>query len=183
LTGRLVTLREPVAGDAAALLDLLSLDDATGFGLGEPLTEVAVRRLIDRSHEERAAATAFTFVLVAPSQTVVGLIRVRELDPGFDVGEWECTIRPAVRGSGVFPEAARLAASFAFGVVGTWRLESRVLLQNGRGNTALRKLGAVQEGILRRSARSHGEYLDQVLWAVLKADFDDEGQPSAPRVH
>ena len=87
------------------------------------------------------------------TRAVVGLIQVRQLDPSFEAAEWECTLAPSVRGTGVFLEAARLVGSFAFGTVGARRLEARVLLQNGRANGALRKLGAVQEGVLRRSVR------------------------------
>jgi RimJ/RimL family protein N-acetyltransferase len=90
---------------------------------------------------------------------------------------------PSVRGSGVFLEAARLAGSLAFGVVGTHRLEARALLQNGRANGALRKLGAVQEGVLRRSVRRHDEYVDQVLWAVLKEDWGEHWVSTEARVH
>jgi RimJ/RimL family protein N-acetyltransferase len=89
-----------------------------------------------------------------------------------------------VRGSSVFIEAARLVGSFTFGSVGTHRLEARVLLRNGRANGALRKLGAVQEGILRRSVRqSGGDYLDQVLWSLLKEDWGDHWVAVGPRVH
>jgi RimJ/RimL family protein N-acetyltransferase len=58
-----------------------------------------------------------------------------------------------------------------------------VLLQNGRANSALRKLGAVQEGVLRRSARRGGEYVDQVLWSMLKDDWTDNWVSTEPRVH
>ena len=42
---------------------------------------------------------------------------------------------------------------------------------NARGNAALKKIGAVQEGVLRRSFLRDGEYLDQVLWTVLEEDW------------
>jgi ribosomal-protein-alanine N-acetyltransferase len=77
----------------------------------------------------------------------------------------------------------RLVGSLAFGSVGVRRLETRVPLQNGRGNTALRKLGAVEEGILRRATRRRGEYVDQVLWSVLKDDWSDHWMATASRVH
>ena len=82
-----------------------------------------------------------------------------------------------------FLESVRLIGSFAFSAVGVRRLETRVLLQNGRGNTALRKLGAVQEGILRRSVWRNGEYVDQVLWSLLKEDWGDHWVSIVPRVH
>ena len=184
LTGRVVMLREPGRQDLGPLVDLLSLGDATRFGLDEPVSEVGVQELIDRFGRERASGLAFTYVItLATARTLVGLVQVRQLDPSFEAAEWECTIAPSSRGSGIFLEAARLVGSFAFGIVGTHRLEARVLVQNGRASGALRKLGAVQEGVLRRSVRREGEYCDQVLWSLLKDDWGDHWVSTAPRVH
>lgn len=184
LTARLVTLREPVAQDLGPLVDLLSVADATRFGMEDLNTEVAVQRLIERAARERAAGRSFTYAITTgATRPAVGLIQVRQLDPAFEVAEWECTVAPSARGTGVFIEAVRLVGSFAFGPVGARRLETRVLLQNGRGNTALRKLGAVEEGILRRSIRREGEYADQVLWSLLKEDWGEHWISTAPRVH
>ena len=184
LSGRVVTLREPVTQDLGPLVDLLSIGDASRFGLDEPVTDVGVQELIDRFSRERADGLAFTYVItLAAARTIVGLVQVRQLDPSFEAAEWECTIAPSSRGSGTFIESARLVGSFAFGSIGTRRLEARVLLQNGRANGALRKLGAVQEGILRRSVRRAGEYFDQVLWSLLKEDWGDHWVSTAPRVH
>jgi len=41
----------------------------------------------------------------------------------------------------------------------------------------------VQEGVLRRSARRAGKYVDQVLWSLLKEDWGDHWVSIAPRVH
>jgi len=184
LTAKAVTLREPVQSDLGSLVDLLSLRDATRFGLEEPPGEIAVRQLLERVAWDRAAGRAFTYTIVpAATRTVVGLAQVRQLDPAFEAAEWECTLAPSVRGSGVFLEAARLVGSFTFGTIGTHRLEARVLLKDGRANGALRKLGAVQEGILRRSLRQHGEYFDQVLWSLLKEDWGEHWVAVGPRVH
>jgi RimJ/RimL family protein N-acetyltransferase len=184
LAGRLVVLREPTAQDLPTLVDLLSVSDATRFGLDDAPTELAVQQLIDRAVRDRTNGTAFTYAItLGPTHTVAGLMQVRQLDPTFEAAEWECTIAPSSRGSGVFLDAVRLVGSFAFGAVGIHRLEARVLLQNGRANGALRKLGAVQEGILRRSLRYGGEYVDQVLWSMLKEDWGDHWVAAGPRVH
>jgi len=90
---------------------------------------------------------------------------------------------PAARGTGIFMEAARLVGSFVFETLGTHRLEARVLQQNGRAIGALRKIGAVQEGILRRSIRRGDTYLDQVLWSILREDWSDQHPSAAPRIH
>ena len=184
LTARLVTLREPVAQDLGALIDLLSTADASRFGLEEPVTEGAVLDLIQRVGRERAAGQGFAFIIaLGDTRLPIGFIRVRQLDIAFEGAEWEATLAPSARGSGVFLEAARLVGSFAFGVVGVRRLEARVLVQNGRANGALRKLGAVQEGILRRSVKRGANYFDQVLWSLLKEEWGEHWVSTAPRVH
>jgi RimJ/RimL family protein N-acetyltransferase len=62
-----------------------------------------------------------------------------------------------------------------------------VSLAHGRGNGALKKLGGVQEGVLRRSLSRSGEddgqYVDQALWSMLKEDWRDHWVSTAPRVH
>jgi RimJ/RimL family protein N-acetyltransferase len=184
LTARLVTLREPVTQDLGPLVNLLSLGDATRFGTEEETSEVSVQKMIERAARDRTTGQAFTYaVTTGTARPPVGLIQVRRMDPGFESAEWECTLAQAARGTGVFLEAIRLVGSFAFGQVGVRRLESRVLVKNGRANTALRKLGAVEEGILRRSARLNGEYVDQVLWSLLKEDWGQHWISIGPRVH
>jgi RimJ/RimL family protein N-acetyltransferase len=51
------------------------------------------------------------------------------------------------------------------------RLEARVAVLNGRGNAALLKTGAVKEATLRKSFVRYGQYLDQVLYAIIKEDW------------
>jgi ribosomal-protein-alanine N-acetyltransferase len=184
LTAKLVTLREPSSSDLRPLMDLLLLADASRFGIDEPVSELAVQQMLDRIAHDRRTGVAFTYVITVPStRAVVGLLQTRQIDLSWESAEWECTLAPSWRGTGVFLEAARLVGSFAFGTVGVHRLEARVLLQNGRANGALRKLGAVQEGILRESMRRGNEYLDQVLWSVLKEDWGEHWVSTAPRVH
>jgi RimJ/RimL family protein N-acetyltransferase len=58
-----------------------------------------------------------------------------------------------------------------FETLGVHRLEARAALRNGRGNGALRKIGAVQEGVLRKSFLRNGEYMDQALYAIVDEDW------------
>ena len=184
LTARLVTLREPTIADLRPLIDLRSIADSCAYGIDEPSPEMSMQQLIDRAGRDRAAGTAFTYVVtISSTRAVVGLVQVRQIDLSWESADWECTIAPSWRGTGVFLEAARLVGSFAFGSVGVHRLEARVALQNGRANGALRKLGAVQEGVLRQSVRRGGEYVDQVLWSLLKEDWGELWMSTAPRVH
>jgi ribosomal-protein-alanine N-acetyltransferase len=101
----------------------------------------------------------------------VGLFQVRQLDPTFGTAEWGFAIGSAFWGSGLFLKGAELVVGFALDVIGVHRLEARAAVQNGRGNGALRKIGAVQEGILRRSFLRRGEHMDQALWAIIAEDW------------
>jgi ribosomal-protein-alanine N-acetyltransferase len=184
LSTRLVVLREPRLDDLGPLIDLLSLGDASRFGIDEPAIEDGVQMLLERVPGDRVSGAAFCYaVTLVSTQAIVGLVQVRRLDPTFEAAEWEMTLAPSARGTGVFVDAARLVGSFAFDSVGTHRLESRVTVQNGRANGALRKLGAVQEGVLRRAVRRGDEYVDQVLWSVLKEDWGHLWVSTAARVH
>jgi RimJ/RimL family protein N-acetyltransferase len=182
LAGRLASLREPGRQDVPALVALLSIDDAASFGVDERISIGAVERFLERVFSERSAGRGFTYA-ISTNGTIAGLMQVRQLDPAFDAAEWECTIAPAARGTGLFVEAAHLVGSFAFGTVGVRRLESRVALHDGRANGALRKLGAVEEGVLRRAVRRGEEYVDQILWAVLLDDWRGALKPAGPLVH
>jgi RimJ/RimL family protein N-acetyltransferase len=61
--------------------------------------------------------------------------------------------------------------AFSFEVAGIRRLEARAAVANGRGNGALRKIGAVQEAVLRSSFIRGGRKHDQALWAILDEDW------------
>jgi RimJ/RimL family protein N-acetyltransferase len=64
-----------------------------------------------------------------------------------------------------------MTLDFAFKHTGVNRLEARAVVQNGRGNGALRKLGAVQEGVLRGSLLKNGQHLDQIMWSIIARDW------------
>jgi RimJ/RimL family protein N-acetyltransferase len=184
LHARTISLREPSRDDLPALVSLLALPDATRFGIDDRINDASVLDAIGRFERDRSAGLAVTYAVTSNATgSVVGLVQVRQLDPAWEGAEWESTLSPSVRGSGAFLEMARLAGSFAFDEIGAHRIEARVILQNGRANGALLKLGAVQEGILRRSLRRGSEYLDQVLWSVLKEDWAPNRVLATGRVH
>jgi RimJ/RimL family protein N-acetyltransferase len=80
-------------------------------------------------------------------------------------------------------ETAQLVLDFAFEVMNVHRLEARASVGNGRGNGALSKLGAVQEGVLRRSFLKGGTYHDQVMWSVVAGDWRARRGHVGPQIH
>ena len=171
LHGLGITLRELRVSDAASLLSLLTSEEVTRFISPPPTTIEGFARFIQWAQREREAGRYVCFA-VAPDgyETAVGLFQVRQMDPTFGTAEWGFAIGSAFWGSGLFVTGAELVIDFAFDVIGAHRLEARAAVQNGRGNGALRKIGAVQEGVLRKSFLRDGTYHDQALWAILEED-------------
>ena len=172
LTGSTVTLRELRLSDAPALLAMLATEEVARFISPPPTTVEGFERFIAWTHRERAAGNYICFAVVPHNMdSAIGIFQVRQLEPGFGTAEWGFAIGSAFWGSGVFLDAATQIVDFAFDIVGARRLEARAATANGRGNGALRKIGAVQEGVLRKSFLRDGEYLDQILWTLLDEDW------------
>jgi [ribosomal protein S5]-alanine N-acetyltransferase len=172
LTGAHVTLRELRLTDAASLFAMLTTEEVSRFISPPPTSVDGFERFIAWTHRMRAQGSYACFaVTVGDSDTAIGIFQLRELEPGFGTAEWGFAIGSPYWGTGVFVDGAELVVRFAFETVGVHRLEARAAVKNGRGNGALRKLGAVQEGVLRRSFLRNGEYLDQVLWSILDEDW------------
>jgi RimJ/RimL family protein N-acetyltransferase len=167
-----ITLRELQSSDAQALWAFVNSSEVTKFLSPPPPTVDGFERFIAWTHRQRVVGTQAAFaVLVEGFDTPVGLFQLRQLEPGFGTAEWGFAIGSAFWGTGVFQTGAELMMHLAFDVIGVHRLEARACLTNSRGNAALKKIGAVQEGVLRRSFLRDGEYLDQVLWTVLEEDW------------
>ena len=172
MAGSTFTLRELRLEDAPSLLAMLTTEEVSRFISPPPTTVEGFERFIAWTRRERMAGTYACFAIVPGGMTTaIGIFQVRSLEPGFGTGEWGFAMSSQFWGSGIFADGARLILDFAFETIGARRLEARAAVANGRGNGALRKIGAVQEGILRRSFLRHGKYHDQVLWGILADDW------------
>ena len=172
LAGRQVMLREPHASDAASLCELLTTEEVARFISPPPTTVEGFESFIAWTLRQRAAGVYASFaVTVIGSDRAIGIFQVRELERGFATAEWGFALGSPFWGSGAFEEGAKLVLEFAFTTLGVHRLEARAAVLNGRGNSALRKIGALKEGILRKSLLCGGQYLDQVLYAILESEW------------
>ena len=179
-----VTLRELRIEDAASLLSMLSTDEVARFISPPPTSVEGFERFIAWAIRERESGNYACFAVVPDGlSTAVGLFQLRALESGFATAEWGFAIGSGFWGTGVFLESARLVLDFAFDTVGVHRLEARASVANGRGNGALRKIGAVQEGVLRRSFLRGGAYHDQVLWGILADDWRLQRTNRGERIH
>jgi ribosomal-protein-alanine N-acetyltransferase len=172
LTGGQVVLRELRTSDAPSLFALLTSEEVARFISPPPTTVEGFERFIQWTHRQRAAGTYACFAVTLQGfDTAIGIFQVRELEPGFGTAEWGFALGSPFWGTGIFLEGAELVLRFAFDTLNVHRLEARAAVRNGRGNGALQKVGAVQEGVLRKSFLRNGEYLDQVLYAIVEDDW------------
>jgi RimJ/RimL family protein N-acetyltransferase len=183
MSGKGVTLRELRASDAPSLFSMLTTEEVSRFISPPPTTVEGFERFIAWTLRQRHAGTYACFaVTLEGSDTAIGIFQLRELEPGFGTAEWGFAIGSSYWGTGVFQKGAELVINFAFETVGVHRLEARAAVRNGRGNGALKKVGAVQEGLLRKSFLKNGEYLDQVLWTILAEEWHAKAVWESPTI-
>ena len=172
LAGRRVVLREMRTSDAVSLFALLTTEEVARFISPPPSSVEGFERFIKWAARQRSMGSYVCFaVTLAESDTAIGIFQIRSTEPDFGTAEWGFALGSPFWGTGVFQEGADLVMEFAFETIGVHRLEARSALRNARGNAALKKIGARQEGILRKSFNRNGEYLDQALWTVLDEDW------------
>jgi RimJ/RimL family protein N-acetyltransferase len=183
LRGCQIVLREIRTSDAEALMTILSAEEVSRF-IWEPPSSVEVfETFVARSRSQRAAGACACYVVTLKGfDTAIGLFQIREVAPGFSTAEWGFAIGSDFWGTGVFAEAATLVLEFVFETLGSHRLEARSATKNGRGHAALRKVGAVQEGVLRKSLFRNGQYLDQVLYAIVAEEWGASQQGQKARI-
>ncbi|MBL8874742.1 MAG: GNAT family N-acetyltransferase [Phycisphaerae bacterium] len=70
-------------------------------------------------------------------------------------------------GRGVMTEAAQAVAAFAHGELGVHRLEAGVFDGNAASANVLRKVGFVEEGMLRQRFSKNGKFIDERMFANL----------------
>jgi ribosomal-protein-alanine N-acetyltransferase len=165
-------LRELRLSDAGSLLAMIGDDDVARFLAPPPETQSAFREFIRWTHVKRAEGTYACFAVVPRGMTsAIGFFQLRALSPGFATAEWGFALGRPYWGTGVFAAGAKHLLSFAFEQIGVQRLEARAMAENLRGNGALRKVGAVREGVLRESVALNGQRRDTQVWSILEEDW------------
>jgi RimJ/RimL family protein N-acetyltransferase len=186
LEGARLALRELAPDDAQELVDVLAPAEVARYMSAPPNRPERVVAFAEWSRRERAAGRYAAFAVVPfGTERIAGVVQLRVLDSEGHGAEWGIALGPAFWGVGLFGEAGRLIADFAFDRVGVHRLEARVALGNARALAAMQKLGAVREGVLRQSlVTADGLHHDQVLWSLLADDWRATRQAdAAARVH
>jgi ribosomal-protein-serine acetyltransferase len=109
-----------------------------------------------------------------------GIWKGEELCGVIDLHCWDHTLQKAevgywlgtnYQGKGIATDATKALITFAFKKLRLNKIEIRFVLQNQKSGQIPIKLGFAREGILRHSAKLHGQYTDMVIMGILKSDW------------
>ena len=175
-----LTLREVEVADAASLAQHLSSKEVTRFISPPPGTLAALEQWIARARARRAEGARACFAIVPANRpTAVGFIQLWPLERADDSSVWGLgfVLGSEFWGTGIFHESARAALAIAFDRLQAARVEATCLVENGRGNRALEKLGAVHTGIALQVPDPDGNVGDFKKWEFRKEMFARDRPP------
>lgn len=100
----------------------------------------------------------------------IGSIGTRPLGvPGrADVGYW---LGRPYWGQGVMGEALSALLRLGFGSLGLAKIEAEVFVGNVRGRRLVESVGMTREGLIRRSQRKRGVWVDTAIYGILREDL------------
>ena len=165
LMHRSARLRELRPSDALPLLSMLTTEEVTRFISPPPVTQEGFERFIQWSRRKRVAGQYVCFGVVPQGYDVaVGIIQV-QIPPG-EKPEWGFAMGSPFWGTGLFVQGAEAVLDFAFRGIGLEELCACAAVDNGRGNGALQKMGAVRQRIIRDGLVRNGTPMDQYYWTL-----------------
>ncbi|CAL9460611.1 GNAT family N-acetyltransferase [Streptomyces sp. enrichment culture] len=171
LTGDKTVLRPFTAEDADVMWEIINDPEVVRFTF-EPSTELTLDRL--RSwYGVRTADPDRLDLAVTDRATgeLVGEVVLYEWDPSARSCTFRTLMGPRGRGRGLGSEATRLIVGHAFEQVGLHRVQLEVYADNPRARRVYEKAGFVVEGVRREAALRGGEWVDDVLMAVLDHEW------------
>ena len=145
----------------------LTTEEVARFISPPPTSIEGFEDFIRWTHLRRSQGRYACFAIVPTGEThAVGRFQIKVVDAAQGVADWGFVLGQAYWGTGLFLKGARCVVNYAFTHMGLRRLDARSVLQNGRGNGALRKVGAVRVGVLRQSFEKGNQRFDQALWII-----------------
>jgi RimJ/RimL family protein N-acetyltransferase len=140
----------------------------------KPITRESMSEYMEAALVGVENGSTLPFVTIdKPSETIVGSTRFANIDPVNRRAEIGWTwITPPFQRSYVNSEAKYLMLRHAFGVWECVRVEIKTDVLNEKSRAAIIRLGAVEEGVLRRHTLTHtGRFRDTVYYSILDHEW------------
>lgn len=166
---------EPMRRDHLdALTEAGKYDELWRWTRNKATTSETMAVYMDEAFADVARGTALPFVTIdKPSETVVGSTRFANIDSGnrrVEIG-WTW-ISPPFQRSYVNSEAKYLMLRHAFEVWDCVRVELKTDVLNEQSRNAMIRLGAIEEGVLRRHVITYsGRFRDTIYYSILDHEW------------
>jgi RimJ/RimL family protein N-acetyltransferase len=174
LEGERVRL-EPMRRDhLPALAQAGRYDELWKWTTANATTDVAMAEYMEAALAQAEARTGLPFVTIdKPSAAIVGSTRFGNIDPANRRAEIGWTwISPQFQRTYVNSEAKYLMLRHAFDVWDCVRVELKTDVLNEQSRAAMLRLGAVEEGVLRRHILTHsGRFRDTIYYSILDHEW------------
>jgi ribosomal-protein-alanine N-acetyltransferase len=139
-----------------------------------PYTEKNAMDFINHSNEKFLQKQEMHFGIINETHKLIGVIGLHEMDYNdkkCDIGIW---IGSAYQGFGYSTEAYKLLLGFALYNLNFNRVYTFVFPSNHISLKTLKKIGFVEEGLLRENAMDHeGKFSDQIILGLLRKEYKD----------
>ncbi len=172
LTGRHVTLRPLARSDKDALVAVAAAGDLWDIFYANVSQLKQADRWMDAAFEQQDHGRARLFAVCDPAGQVVGTTRFMRMSEGHRRLEIGGTFyAKAVQRTGVNTEAKLLLLGHAFDALGCQCVQIRTDSLNTRSQTAIERLGAKRDGVLRGHQIVDGRLRDSVVYSILDREW------------
>ncbi|WP_347090935.1 GNAT family N-acetyltransferase [Sphingomonas parapaucimobilis] len=173
LTGRHVTLRPFAEADLPALVEVAREGDLWNIFFANVSMMKTPERWLAAALKERDVGRALIFTVETPGGEVVGTtryMRIAAQHRRLEIGGTFYATR--VQRTGVNSEAKRMLLAHAFEVMGCQAIQIRTDTLNTRSQTAIERLGARKDGVLRgHQVMADGRIRDSVVYSIIDREW------------
>lgn len=141
-------------------------------GMPLPTSPQAARAFTERFAEFGAQDERIMFAIETIDGALVGGINIHSRQPVHGTFETGSRIYRAYRGRGYALDAKLLVLRYAFHELRFQKYVVRCIASNAAMVRHVERLGCVPEGRLRRQFYTDGEYRDELIFGLLREEFD-----------
>jgi len=171
-----VLLRPLVAEDYEHLVSYaLNEPDTWKYSAVELIGEKGMRNYINEAIQQRNNRTSYPFIVYDKiKRKYIGSTRLYDIQTYHRTTQLGYTwYSKASRGTGINKHCKYLLLKFAFETLEFERVEFRADLRNDLSIAAMKSIGCIQEGILRKSLiLANGDRRDSIILSILKSEWE-----------
>jgi RimJ/RimL family protein N-acetyltransferase len=167
-----VTLRRAEPGDVDFLEELMTDEDVEPYlAVVRPRDRKGLLEEIERSQAEAEEFGRFVIEVDGERAGLMGFQVANRRSRIANLGS--LAVHPRFRGRRLADEAARLFQRYLFDDLGYHRLQLEIYGFNERAMRHAERAGWIKEGVRRKAYDRHGEWVDGVIYGLVREDLEE----------